>query len=134
MSVKSLNVKNVKLIKALGGPIKPIISNESVSKNQEFALGIFKPKEGLYPHSHVNSEEIYFVLNGRGTVFVGEEKKPMKISEGDVVYIPAGTVHGVTNTGRKKLMIAFFVSPGVHHPGFSIGKDCKLFEEKILFP
>ncbi len=134
MSIKSLNVKEVKVIKALGGPIKPIISNEDVSKNQEFALGIFKPKEGLYPHTHVNSEEIYFVLSGRGTVFVGKEKKPMKISEGDVVYIPAGTIHGVTNTGRKRLEIAFFVSPGRQHPGFSIGKDCEVFEEKILTP
>jgi len=134
MSLKLLNIKDVKIVKALGGPIKPIISNETTSKNQEFAMGVFKPKDGLYPHTHINSEEIYFVLEGKGTVFVEKEKKPMKISKGDVVYIPAGMIHGVTNTGRKKLLIAFFVSPGKQHPGFSIGKDCVVFEEKILMP
>ena len=134
MSVKSLNVKDIKIVKALGGPIKPIISNENISQNQEFAMGVFKPKDGLYPHTHVNSEEIYFVLSGRGTVFLGKEKKSMKISEGDVVYIPAGMIHGVTNTGRKKLLIAFFVSPGKQHAGYMIGKDCVVLEEKILTP
>ena len=134
MSVISLNLKNIRIVKALGGPLKPIISNESTSKNQEFAIGMFKPKEGLYPHAHINSEEIYFVLSGRGTVFIGKEKKPMKVSEDDVLYIPPGIVHGVTNTGKKKLLIAFFVSPGKQHAGYAIGKDCDVLEEKILMP
>jgi len=134
MSVKILNSKKVRLEKILGGPIKPLISNRDVSMNQEFALGVFRPKQGLYFHTHPNSEEIYYVIRGRGTVFVGNEKNQIKVGEGDVLYIPANTPHGVTNTGRKTLVIAFFVSPGREKAGYEIGKDCTVIEERVLQP
>jgi len=134
MSVKVLNSKKIKPEKILGGPIKPLISNRDVSMNQEFALGVFRPKQGLYFHTHPNSEEIYYVIKGRGTVFVGKDKNQIKIGEGDVLYIPANTPHGVTNTGRTTLVIAFFVSPGKERAGYEIGKDCQVLEEKILYP
>ena len=132
MSVKSLNIMKVEKKKVLGGLIKPLISNEDTSKNQEFALGIFEPGEGLYPHIHLESEEIYYVTAGNGTVFAGNERKPIKIGKDDVLYIPAGIPHAVTNTGKNTLTIAFFISPGRKHAGYSVGKDCKVVEEKIL--
>lgn len=134
MLTKILNSKKVKAEKILGGPIKPLISNKDISMNQEFALGVFRPKQGLYFHKHPNSEEIYYVISGRGIVFIGSEKEEVKISEGDVLYIPANTPHGVTNTGRKQLVIAFFVSPGKERAGYEIGKDCEVIDEKILYP
>ncbi|MCX8189406.1 MAG: cupin domain-containing protein [Nitrososphaeria archaeon] len=134
MLTKILNSKKVRAEKILGGPIKPLISNKDVSMNQEFALGIFRPKQGLYFHKHPNSEEIYYVISGKGTVFIGNERDEIKINEGDVLYIPANTPHGVTNTGRKRLIIAFFVSPGKERAGYDIGKDCEIIDEKILYP
>jgi len=133
MPIKVVNVKNVGVQQVLGGPVKPLISNEDISQNQEFALGVFKPKEGLFFHTHPKSEETYFVINGTGTVFTGKDKKPTKIGEGDVVYIPAGMPHGVANTGRKKLLIAFFLSPGEVKAGYCIGKDCKVLEERVPY-
>jgi mannose-6-phosphate isomerase-like protein (cupin superfamily) len=132
MSVKSLNIMKVEKKKVLGGSIKPLISNENTSKNQEFALGIFEAGEGLYPHIHLESEEICYVTAGKGTVFAGNERRPIKIEKDYVLYIPAGMPHAVTNTGKDTLTIAFFVSPGQKHAGYIIGKDCKVVEEKIL--
>ncbi|MEM4310882.1 MAG: cupin domain-containing protein [Nitrososphaerales archaeon] len=135
MSVKVFNVKEIKIQEILGGPIKPVITNDKEgTKNQVVALGVFKPGEGLYPHFHPQSEEIYFVLKGEGTVFVGEERKPMKIKGGQVIYIPANTHHCVTNTGRRELQIAFFLSPGLKEAGYSIAMDYKTLEEKIIKP
>ncbi|GBC75566.1 Oxalate decarboxylase OxdD [archaeon HR06] len=135
MEVKVFDLKDIKVQTILGGPIKPVISNgEGGSKNQVVALGIFKPGEGLYPHFHPQSEEIYFVIKGEGTVFLGEERKPMKIKEGQVIYIPAKTPHCVTNTSKKELQIAFFLSPGLKDAGYSIANDINTLEEKIVKP
>ena len=52
------------------------------------------------------------MLKGRGKVFLGEDLKEIPLEPDMALYIPAGTVHGVVNTGRCKLLIAFFVAPG----------------------
>jgi len=113
MSFNVIKVGDVKAVKILGGPIKPVVNAETVgSKNMVFALGVFDPGEGLVPHIHPESEEVYYVTKGSGTVYVGEEKKEMPIEADVALYIPPGTIHGVRNTGDKRLEIAFFVAPG----------------------
>jgi len=92
MSFRMINVKEIEPQMILGGPIKPVVSPKTVgSKNLRFALGVFNPDEGLVPHIHPESEEVYYVIKGKGTV---------------------GTIHGVKNTGKEKLIVAFFVAPG----------------------
>jgi len=113
MSFKVIKVRDVEAEKILGGPIKPVVNAETVgSENMVFALGVFDPGEGLVPHIHPESEEVYYVTKGSGTVYVGEEKKEMPIEPDVALYIPPGTVHGVRNTGDERLEIAFFVAPG----------------------
>jgi mannose-6-phosphate isomerase-like protein (cupin superfamily) len=99
--------------KALGGTLKIIFGPENVgAKNFRFNIGYFDPKEGLQVHIHPESEEVYYVIKGRGLVYLGHEKKQIPIEPGMSLYIAAGMPHGVTNTGRGKLLIAFFVAPG----------------------
>jgi quercetin dioxygenase-like cupin family protein len=49
-------------------------------------------------HSHPG-EEIVYVLEGSLEYRV-EGKPPVMLEAGDVLFIPAGTVHAVTNVGR----------------------------------
>ncbi|MFQ6094577.1 MAG: cupin domain-containing protein [Candidatus Bathyarchaeia archaeon] len=113
MSFKVIRLKDVETEQILGGPIKPVVNPRKVgSKNLVFALGVFNPGEGLVPHIHPQSEEVYYVIKGKGTVYVGEEKKETPIEPEVALYIPPGTIHAVTNTGKEKLLIAFFVAPG----------------------
>ena len=113
MPFKVIKVEDVEAQEILGGPIKPVVNAETVgSENMVFALGVFDPGEGLVTHIHPESEEVYYVTKGRGTVYVGEEKKEMPIEADVALYIPPGTVHGVRNTGDERLEIAFFVAPG----------------------
>lgn len=113
MSFKMINVKDVKAQKILGGPIKPIVTPQTVgSKKLRFAIGVFDPDEGLVPHIHPESEEVYYVIKGRGIVYIGEERKEIPIEPETALYIPPGTIHGVKNTGKEKLIVAFFVAPG----------------------
>jgi len=113
MSFKIIRLRDVKTQKILGGPIKPIVTPKTVgSKNLRFALGVFNPNEGLVPHIHPESEEVYYVIQGKGTVYIGEERKEIPIDPEIVLYIPPGTIHAVKNTGEEKLVVAFFVAPG----------------------
>lgn len=99
--------------KALGGTLKSIFGPDNVgAKNFRFSISYFDPKEGLQVHIHPESEEVYYVISGEGIVYLGLEKKEIPIQPGMSLYIDAGTPHGVTNTGREKLLIAFFVAPG----------------------
>ena len=63
-------------------------------------------------HIHPESEEIYYVVGGRDTVYVGEERREMEINKDTAVYIPPGTTHGIRNTGSEKLVVTFSVAPG----------------------
>jgi mannose-6-phosphate isomerase-like protein (cupin superfamily) len=99
--------------KALGGTLKAIFGPENVgAKNFRFSVGYFDPGEGLQVHIHPESEEVYYVISGTGVVYLGKERKQIPIEPGISLYIDAGTLHGVTNTGKVKLLIAFFVAPG----------------------
>ena len=76
MSIKTFNLNEVPTKTVLGGPIKLVTTNtEDGTKNQLVAFGVFKPGEGLYPHLHSKSEEIYYVVKGHGTVFVKRSEK-----------------------------------------------------------
>lgn len=112
MSVKVLKVSQVKAEKVLGGPIKRLITPETGSKKVILALGLFDPGEGLKPHIHPESEEIYYVIKGKGTVYAGEKRLKVPIEPETALYVPPGTIHYVTNDGKERLEIAFFVSPG----------------------
>lgn len=112
LSVKIIDVGTVKAEKILGGPIKRVFASNKLL----FAIGVFNPGEGLNPHIHPESDEVYYVLEGTGTVYIGKEREENQVKAGLALYIPAGTIHSVTNTGSGKLTIAFLVTPGTEPP------------------
>jgi mannose-6-phosphate isomerase-like protein (cupin superfamily) len=58
----------------------------------------------LKPHkAEIPAEEFYYILQGRGTMHIdGEEKE---VVPGDLVHIPAGSVHGIRVIGTFPLHI-----------------------------
>ncbi|MEM3019157.1 MAG: cupin domain-containing protein [Candidatus Bathyarchaeia archaeon] len=113
MPIKVFKIEEIEAQWILGGPIKRIVNAQtSGAQHLNFSIGIFDPGQGLRTHIHPISEEVYFVLEGRGTVFIGEERNEVAIETGMAIYIPPGTIHGVKNTGSERLTIAFFVAPG----------------------
>jgi quercetin dioxygenase-like cupin family protein len=65
---------------------------EMVQVRVDFAPGVTFP-----PHSHPG-EEIVYVIEGVLEYRV-EGKPPVTLKAGEVLFIPAGVVHGVTNVG-----------------------------------
>ncbi len=60
-------------------------------------------------HFHRNSEEIYHVTEGAGTMRLGAAK--FDIYQGDTIFIAPGMLHNVTNTGRDALKIICVSNP-----------------------
>ena len=113
MPVKILKLDEIEPKEILGGPIKVMFNPETVgSRYLRFSVGYFGPGEGLNMHIHPESEEVYHVIEGRGTVYIGEEKSPTEIDRNTAIYLPPGTIHGVKNTGRERFIVAFSVAPG----------------------
>ena len=56
-------------------------------------------------HRHSGQEEVYFFIQGRGKMIVGnEDDEPFEVRTGDIVLIPDGAFHRVINTGDQNLL------------------------------
>jgi len=61
-------------------------------------------------HLHSNANEMQYVLEGTGTIWLGD--KEVQVKPGDLVIIPKGTPHGGTKvTGRTIKAIAIKSPP-----------------------
>jgi quercetin dioxygenase-like cupin family protein len=52
-------------------------------------------------HTHPG-EEIVYVLEGAPLEYTVEGKPPVTLKPGDVLFIPAGTIHAAKNVGTRK--------------------------------
>lgn len=64
---------------------------------------------GVKPHFHRNHDEIVVILEGSGTMRIGEESHPL--GAGRTFLVPRGTVHSVDSTGTALRAISIFVPP-----------------------
>ena len=71
----------------------------------------FEPGQEQALHSHEDNDKIYYVLEGVGTLTVGEESR--QVEAGWAVLCPPGEDHGVVNTGVDRLVLLVFMAP---HP------------------
>jgi mannose-6-phosphate isomerase-like protein (cupin superfamily) len=57
--------------------------------------------DGARPHYHKRSTEIYYVLDGSGSVVLDGVEHP--VSKGSLVHIPPGVIHGAR--GRMRVLV-----------------------------
>jgi mannose-6-phosphate isomerase-like protein (cupin superfamily) len=66
------------------------------------------PGARTLPH-RLGSAEVYYILEGRGLMRVGEETA--EVAAGQAVYIPPGAVQSIENTGAGRLAFLCIVEP-----------------------
>ena len=62
-------------------------------------------------HSHPESEQVYVIIRGQGRMSVAGDTE--SVSEGDLVFIPPATSHGIVNEGSDTLVYIAAASPPV---------------------
>lgn len=70
------------------------------------AMAKIKPGYETHPPHQHEEEEFMMVLEGEGTMYVGEEKIPTR--KGDVLYTAPWDWHGIKNTGTDTLSFVVF--------------------------
>jgi len=60
-------------------------------------------------HAHQGADKVYYVLQGRGQVRVGQETR--ELGPGGIALAPAGAEHGVRNAGPDRLTVLVFMAP-----------------------
>ncbi len=63
---------------------------------------------GIPRHRHAYMDEVFYVLEGKGTVLLNDERLP--IQKGDTIFIPKGSWHAFENPGTE-LFLLFATTP-----------------------
>ena len=101
------NIKQKKVVEgryiAHGGAIATMLLDSSVLQGiLFFAYAVLEP--GKVIESHIDPyEEIYYLLQGRGVMTVGNEQQ--KVAAGDAVWLPYGLPHSLANDGDEDCII-----------------------------
>jgi len=72
-------------------------------------LNSFEPGQEHPPHAHEGQDKLYVVLEGSGTVRVGDQEE--SLSAGDAAFAPAGVAHSIHNSGTERLVVLAVLSP-----------------------
>ncbi|MCL7375301.1 cupin domain-containing protein [Streptomyces sp. 35G-GA-8] len=72
---------------------------------------IINPGKGHDLHTHPNSDEVLYVVDGEGVQTVGDSGE-FPVKTGDFVFVPRGTVHSTFNTGWRQLRVIAIYTPG----------------------
>ena len=76
-----------------------------------FCMGYvtLEPGGGQVPWHNQEQEEVYFVLDGRGEMCLGDERTT--VTGGQAVWIPPGQFHQLTNVGDEPLHMVYVYGP-----------------------
>jgi len=97
-----------------GSEIRELLAHRnSCIRNQTLAEARLAAGAATAAHHHVRTEEIYYILEGRGQMRVADESRP--VGPGDAVAIAPGAIHQITNTGPGVLRFLCCCAPGYEH-------------------
>ena len=113
-----MDVQNIDRVAAFvtkdGSEIRELLAHRnSCIRNQTLAEARLPAGGATAAHRHAKTEEIYYVLEGRGRMRVGDQTRDVGV--GDAVAIPPGAVHQIANTGQTVLKFLCCCAPGYEH-------------------
>jgi len=72
-------------------------------------LNAFEPGQLHELHAHQEMDKLYIVVEGDGLFLLEGRELPMRT--GDVMVAPEGVPHGISNTGRGRLLVLAVLAP-----------------------
>lgn len=72
-------------------------------------LNSFEPGQEHALHAHQGQDKLYVVLEGQGTVRIGESSQTL--TPGDVAFAPSGVPHSIRNDGPDRLVVMAILGP-----------------------
>jgi len=109
-----MDVKNINDVVAFttkdGSEIRELLaSRNSAIVKQSLAEARLPIGGQTTAHYHPQTEEIYYILEGKGRMQIAEEQR--NVGPGDAIAIPPGQMHQITNTGDVQLKFLCCCAP-----------------------
>ena len=113
-----MDIQNLERVRAFitkdGSEIRELLAHRnSCIRNQTLAEARLPAGGSTTPHHHLRTEEIYYILEGQGSMRIGQEVQP--VGPGDAIAIPPGVFHQITNIGPCVLRFLCCCAPGYEH-------------------
>ena len=99
--------KIAEMIPDKGTTYREVILN---AKNHEIHLWRISPGEWIYPHTHPDTDDIWYIVQGAGEYYTtSKEKKTVRT--GEIALASPKEVHGIFNSGSEDIVILSVLSP-----------------------
>jgi quercetin dioxygenase-like cupin family protein len=94
-----------------GGALsKPLVRPETEgSRLMDYRISTYQPMAYVQLHTHKVQEQVYHVLDGEGLMEMDGVRKVVR--RHDVIFIPPGVEHGISNTGLTDLTFIVVTTP-----------------------
>jgi quercetin dioxygenase-like cupin family protein len=66
---------------------------------------------GIPVHQHTQSDEVFYVVEGNGTLILNDANLP--VEKGATAFVPKGAWHGFQNPGAELLLLWIVAPPGL---------------------
>lgn len=88
-----------------------LVGGASPVQASNFCMGYvtLEPNGGQVPWHNQQQEEVYFVIDGKGEMCLGDERQV--VTGGQAVQIPSGVFHQLTNIGDTPLHMIYCYGP-----------------------
>lgn len=97
-----------------GSEIRELLAyRNSAIRNQSLAEARLPIGASTQEHYHARTEEIYFIMQGRGRMRIEDEIA--EVRAGDAIAIPPGKKHKLWNTGDGPLTLLCCCAPCYEH-------------------
>jgi len=84
-------------------------SVHDVTTGLGMGMVILPPGECGNPHTHPDAQETWFVISGKGSLSVGEEK--VELTPDSVAVAPMGVEHQIFSSAEEPLKALFIFTP-----------------------
>ena len=83
------------------------------AKHMQLVLMSLKPGEEIGAEIHQNVDQFFRFESGSGICIINDNE--YKVADGDVIIVPAGAKHNVTNTDKQKDLKLYTIYAGPNH-------------------
>lgn len=94
-----------------GGALSKMLVRPEVqgARRLDHRISCYQPNAYVAPHAHAVQEQVYHVLDGEGCMEIAGERRVVR--RHDVVFIPPGIEHAISNSGLTDLVFLVITSP-----------------------
>ena len=111
--VRIVKLEELSWIEAPGhhGALSKLLVNPENSSSQylDFRISTYAPKGHVEPHTHSATEQVYYILSGKGVMILGERR--VVVEPHTSIFIPPHMVHAIENTGLDDLVFVVVSAP-----------------------